>query len=176
MTIKEYLSMADIAEAEGVDVATVSKWRDRFADFPAPDIRLGRRGQWPGWDESRLPEISAWRENRHGQGGRPRHITVDEAHAIGLPLAEWIAAGSTPTERTRRLERLHQATDQPAALAAILDAAKVQPPNQHVALVLTKPAGNQAGDYARGLVLTATLEHIAQFRPYPQFAVPTTEE
>lgn len=67
-----YLSMADVARELGVARNTVAVWRGRYPDFPAPDVTVGGA---PGWLESRLDEIRAWRSARPGQGaggGRPR--------------------------------------------------------------------------------------------------------
>jgi len=69
----EYLSQADVARELGVARNTVTVWRARYADFPAPDVTIGRA---PGWLPARLPEIRAWMGTRPGQGaggGRPRN-------------------------------------------------------------------------------------------------------
>jgi hypothetical protein len=167
---RAYLNMSDIARAEGVDVATVAKWQDRFQDFPEPDIYLGATGKWPGWDPARLPEISEWRARRVSQGGRPRDITVDEAHTVGLPLAEWIIAGTTPAERTKRLLLAHGATESPRAMASLLDDAGIEVDNAHIRDLLTnKPVGNRAGDFARGLVFTAVTQHVQQIKSKTTF-------
>jgi hypothetical protein len=68
----EYLSQADLARELGVARNTVTVWRGRYGDFPAPDVTIGRA---PGWRRARLPEIRAWMGTRPGQGsggGRPR--------------------------------------------------------------------------------------------------------
>ena len=53
------------------DVApkTVSTWRQRYADFPEPDVEIGDSA---GWDPSRAKEIQAWEAQRTNHGGAAR--------------------------------------------------------------------------------------------------------
>lgn len=72
-----YLSQADLARELGVTASTVTTWRSRYDDFPAPDVLIGDA---PGWLPSRLSEIMGWRGSRPGQGtggGRPRRDSKD---------------------------------------------------------------------------------------------------
>jgi hypothetical protein len=67
----EYLSTADIGSWFDVSPATVTKWRTRYPDFPAPDAQIGSTA---GWLPERRAEIEAWEASRAGQGvggGRP---------------------------------------------------------------------------------------------------------
>lgn len=62
-----YLDMAQIGAWFGVTRATVSQWRTRYDDTPAPDAMTGRT---PGWLPEREPEWRAWHAARRGQGWR----------------------------------------------------------------------------------------------------------
>ena len=68
-----YLGAADIAALFGVDVRTISQWRKRYPDFPAPDVTIGRAAKSskvPGWNPSRIDELKTWHGSRPGQGAR----------------------------------------------------------------------------------------------------------
>lgn len=69
MTPKRYHGVADIARVCGVEVSTVSQWRKRHPDFPAPDVLVGPGGI-AGWHPSRAAEFKAWMKARPGQGTR----------------------------------------------------------------------------------------------------------
>lgn len=60
------LSTADIAEWFGVEVRTVTKWRQRYPDFPAPDAVIGSVA---GWLPDREAEIRDWNRSRPGAKG-----------------------------------------------------------------------------------------------------------
>jgi len=83
---KQYLGVADIAEARGVTTQAVSRWRamtaldvapefrEAWVPFPEPDVVIGRH---PGWLPERLPELVEWKPpreagqaNRGGRGNR----------------------------------------------------------------------------------------------------------
>lgn len=164
-----YLSLHDVADALGVDPSAITKWMRRYTDFPPPDILLGLSTRRPGWHPDSLPKIEAWRENREPRlGGRPRHITEEEAKAVAEPVAAWIAAGGDEQERTSRLIAFKKAVDEgPDTLMELLQTAGVAVENPHVRQSLTKPAGNRAGDYARNLVFFATLERLNQMKLRP---------
>jgi hypothetical protein len=57
------------------DVAakTVSTRRQRYADFPEPDVDIGESARW---EPSRAEEIQAWEAQRAGRG----HSTVEDDH------------------------------------------------------------------------------------------------
>ncbi len=71
--VKTMLGVADIAAMFGVEPKTVSIWRQRYADFPEPDIQVGETA---GWDPGRAEEIHAWKRRRPGRG----RDTVPTAH------------------------------------------------------------------------------------------------
>lgn len=63
----EYLDMNAIGDLFGVDRATVTKWRGRYAashPCPEPDAMTGRT---PGWLPERKREWREWRETLPGQ-------------------------------------------------------------------------------------------------------------
>lgn len=62
-----YIGTADIAGWFDVDTKTVTQWRNRYDDFPAPDVTIGKVA---GWHQSRADEIRAWHARRPGQGWR----------------------------------------------------------------------------------------------------------
>jgi hypothetical protein len=63
-----YLGTSDIAAWFNVDQRTVTKWRERYPDFPAPDALVG--GRVPGWLPKREKEIRQWEASRPGRGKR----------------------------------------------------------------------------------------------------------
>lgn len=65
--MKTYLGIADIARHFGVSVSTVATWRQRYDDFPDPDVMAGVS---PGWRAERIAEIERWRQSRPGPGTR----------------------------------------------------------------------------------------------------------
>jgi hypothetical protein len=68
-----YLSTSDIGSWFGKKGATVTKWRQRYNDFPAPDAVIGvdENGyQVHGWLPSREPEFRTWEAGRRGQAWR----------------------------------------------------------------------------------------------------------
>lgn len=70
----EYLSTGDIASWFDVAPATVTKWRERYPDFPPADAQTGigvGRAVY-GWLPDREAEIRAWEATRRGQGWRRR--------------------------------------------------------------------------------------------------------
>lgn len=67
MTQQEYLTTADIAGWFGVSRRTVIKWRERYPDFPGPDVVIQSRA---GWKPDREQEIREWHRSRPGAGTR----------------------------------------------------------------------------------------------------------
>jgi hypothetical protein len=65
--VNVYLSTADIAQWFGVAARTVTKWRERYPDFPAPDAVIGSVA---GWLPEREGEIRDWNSSRPGAGAR----------------------------------------------------------------------------------------------------------
>jgi hypothetical protein len=63
--VKEMLGVADIAAMCGVEPKTVSIWRQRYDDFPEPDVTVGGTA---GWDPGRADEIRVWMARRPGRG------------------------------------------------------------------------------------------------------------
>lgn len=63
--VKQMLGVSDIAAMCGVEPKTVSMWRQRYPDFPEPDVEVGEAA---GWDPSRADEIRAWMDRRPGRG------------------------------------------------------------------------------------------------------------
>ena len=67
-----YLDRAAVGAIIGVGVATVTKYRRRYAGtatpFPEPDLELAGH---PGWSADRAEEIQAWATSRPGRTGRP---------------------------------------------------------------------------------------------------------
>lgn len=63
--VKKMLGVADIAARFGVEPKTVSIWRQRYTDFPEPDVKVGETA---GWDPGRVEEIRAWMSRRPGRG------------------------------------------------------------------------------------------------------------
>lgn len=61
------LGVADIAAMFGVEPKTVSMWRQRYPDFPEPDVVIG---DMAGWDPDREQEIRVWASRRPGRGRR----------------------------------------------------------------------------------------------------------
>lgn len=72
--VKKMLGVADIAARFGVEPKTVSIWRQRYADFPEPDVQVGETA---GWDPGRAEEIRTWMGRRPGRGRK----TVQTQHA-----------------------------------------------------------------------------------------------
>jgi hypothetical protein len=66
---KTYVGASMVASWCGVSRSAVTKWRERHASFPAPDIFLmGVAGvKEPGWLPERQTEIKAWHDTRRGQ-------------------------------------------------------------------------------------------------------------
>lgn len=62
-----HLSTTDIARWFDVMPRTVVKWRDRYPDFPKPDVVIGQK---PGWLPEREAEIRAWHAARPAAEGR----------------------------------------------------------------------------------------------------------
>jgi transposase-like protein len=56
-----YLSIADVARELGVKEHTVTMWRHRYDDTPAPDAQIGRAVGWTS-----LTPWLGWLENRTG--------------------------------------------------------------------------------------------------------------
>lgn len=82
-TTKTYLGVADIAKSFGVEPATVTKWMNRYDDWPVPDVQITPgRGGVPdrGWALQRLTEWQAWKKSLPGQGAagfpKPRRAKV----------------------------------------------------------------------------------------------------
>jgi hypothetical protein len=80
-----YFGVARVADWLDVQPGTVSKWLERYDDWPAADMLLtpGRSGVPDrGWLLSRRPEWEAWKAARPGQGApgrpRPRKINGEE--------------------------------------------------------------------------------------------------
>jgi hypothetical protein len=71
--VKKMLGVADIAAMFGVEPKTVSMWRQRYPDFPEPDVVIG---DMAGWDPDRAEEIRVWASRRPGRGRR----TVSAEH------------------------------------------------------------------------------------------------
>jgi hypothetical protein len=65
--VKDMLGVADIAVMFNVEPKTVSMWRQRYADFPEPDVTIGGIA---GWDRERAEELRVWESRRPGQGRR----------------------------------------------------------------------------------------------------------
>ena len=65
--VKDMLGVADIAAMFNVEPKTVSMWRQRYADFPEPDVTIGGMA---GWDRERTEELRVWESGRPGQGRR----------------------------------------------------------------------------------------------------------
>jgi hypothetical protein len=65
--VKKLLGVADIAAIFGVEAKTVSMWRQRYPDFPEPDVLVG---DVAGWDPSRRKEFEVWESRRPGRGRR----------------------------------------------------------------------------------------------------------
>ena len=63
--VKKLLGVADIAARCDVEPKTVSIWRQRYADFPEPDVTVGETA---GWDPGREEEIRTWMSRRPGRG------------------------------------------------------------------------------------------------------------
>lgn len=107
-TVIRYLSTTNIAEWFGVSPATVTKWRNRYNDFPAPDAEVGIDTATcvAGWLPEREQEIRDWEANRPGQGaggGRPSGMPVAEVQARLLRVGE--VAGQTFKEITSPSEK-----------------------------------------------------------------------
>ena len=66
--VKEMLGVTEIGEMLDVEPKTVSIWRQRYADFPEPDVRVHGTA---GWDPRRIDEIRAWMARRPGRGRKP---------------------------------------------------------------------------------------------------------
>lgn len=64
----ERLDRAAVGAILGIDPRTVTTYRERYPDFPAPDGYIGRS---PWWLAERAAEIRAWAESRPGRTGRP---------------------------------------------------------------------------------------------------------
>jgi len=65
--VRRMLGVADIAAMFDVEPKTVSMWRQRYPDFPEPDVIIG---DLAGWDPARTEEIQAWASRRPGRGRR----------------------------------------------------------------------------------------------------------
>ena len=65
--VRKMLGVADIAVMFDVEPKTVSMWRQRYRDFPEPDVGIG---DVAGWDPDRAGEIRAWANRRPGRGRR----------------------------------------------------------------------------------------------------------
>ena len=61
------LGVTDIANMTGVEPKTVSMWRQRYPDFPEPDVTVNDTA---GWDPARAAEIAVWMSRRPGRGCR----------------------------------------------------------------------------------------------------------
>ena len=74
-----YMSIADIAALFGVQPNTAEKWRQRYADFPAPDATTGMGHGRPvmGWLPEREEEIREWKKQTVRDGpGRPPKVAA----------------------------------------------------------------------------------------------------
>ncbi len=65
--VKKMLGVTDIANMAGVGPKTVSMWRQRYPDFPEPDVTVNDTA---GWDPARAAEIGVWMSRRPGRGRR----------------------------------------------------------------------------------------------------------
>jgi hypothetical protein len=66
--VKKMLGVADIAAMFGVEPKTVSMWRQRYPDFPEPDVVIGDMAA--GWGPDREEEMRVWASRRPGRGRR----------------------------------------------------------------------------------------------------------
>lgn len=157
--MSEYLDTAAVAALLGVATATVTKWRDRHPDFPAPDITVSGR---PAWHADRALELIEWNAARPGMGvggGRPRLLTPAETHPVGEALAVWVAGAPTDHEYAAAVCRMENATGDPVAMAGLLADAGYA--GEHAAR-LARPGRDR--DYERELVFTAALEELHRSR------------
>lgn len=65
--VRKMLGVAGIAAMFEVEPKTVSMWRQRYPDFPEPDVTIG---DLAGWDPGRVEELRAWASRRPGRGRR----------------------------------------------------------------------------------------------------------
>src|SRR5690242_15076403 len=75
--VKDMLGVADIAAMFNVEPKTVSMWRQRYADFPEPDVTVGGTA---GWGRERDEELRAWESRRPGQGRRA--VPAEHVHEM----------------------------------------------------------------------------------------------
>lgn len=69
---EHYYGIAAVGAWFGVSAKTVTKWLQRYDDYPCPDVVIGGGGarETPGWDPAREQEWRDWYAARPGQGWR----------------------------------------------------------------------------------------------------------